>query len=121
MADTKTIPPIVLKKYPEIVSMIQASSSMDENERNYWFNMLVIMTPKQVENLKSILEREKQKLSDVSAQQSSNASADMSKPLDETKIKAIEDKKQALVQEEAKFRESEKKQEEDLLNQIANL
>ena len=62
------IPQIVLDKYPELVDLIKKTESMSDDERNYWFQILPIMTDEQVNRLKTILNEEAQQLSKLDDQ-----------------------------------------------------
>ncbi|HLD71291.1 MAG TPA: hypothetical protein VI873_01600 [Candidatus Peribacteraceae bacterium] len=57
-----TIPDEVKAKYPELVALILGSESMNDEERQYWINILPIMTPEQVTDLRGILDNEKKQL-----------------------------------------------------------
>src|SRR3989344_7517823 len=57
-----TISDEVKAKYPELVQLIQASESMNDEERQYWINILPIMTPEQITDLRGILDNEKKQL-----------------------------------------------------------
>ncbi len=52
-------------KFPDIVELILGSESMNDEERQYWVNILPVMTPEQVDNLRDILESEKRQLADI--------------------------------------------------------
>lgn len=51
-----------LKKYDEMIKMILATESMDDDERQYWFDIIPSMTDKQIDKLYNILEVERAKL-----------------------------------------------------------
>lgn len=53
------------KKFPELIELILGSESMNDEERQYWVNILPVMTPEQVQNLKDILTNEKQQLAAI--------------------------------------------------------
>ena len=57
-----TISDEVKAKYPELVTLILGSESMNDEERQYWINILPIMTPEQVTDLRGILDNEKKQL-----------------------------------------------------------
>ena len=59
------IPEDIRQKHPEIIELIQHSESMNDEERQYWINILPIMTPDQIENLKGILDNEKKQLAAI--------------------------------------------------------
>lgn len=57
-----TIPADVAAKFSELVGLIQKSESMNDEERQYWINILPIMTPEQIKSLRDILDNEKKQL-----------------------------------------------------------
>jgi len=52
-------------KYPELIKLIIATESMDDDERQYWFDIMPSMTDAQVDRLYDILETERKKLSEL--------------------------------------------------------
>ena len=56
------IPDDVRSKFPELIDLIVASESMNDEERQYWINILPIMTPEQTEDLRGILDNERKQL-----------------------------------------------------------
>jgi hypothetical protein len=52
-------------KYPELITLIMATESMDNDERQYWFDIMPSMTDAQVDRLFDILETERKKLSEL--------------------------------------------------------
>ncbi len=61
------IPEDLLKNDPELVDLIMKSESMDDNERQYWFNLTKVMNTEQIEKLRDILVRERKKLAEIEA------------------------------------------------------
>ncbi|QOR61229.1 hypothetical protein ACM66Z_07150 [Sulfurovum sp. ST-21] len=55
----------LLKKHALLVKMILATESMDDDERQYWFDILPSMTDRQTERLYNILETERRKLQEL--------------------------------------------------------
>lgn len=60
-----TIPPDVQAKFGDLVALILASESMNTEERQYWINILPIMTPEQITDLQTILVNEKTQLAAI--------------------------------------------------------
>lgn len=56
------IPADIQEKFGELIELIKGSESMNDEERQYWINLLPVMTDEQVGNLKGILENEKAQL-----------------------------------------------------------
>jgi len=52
----------VLKKFPDLIEMIKGSQSMNQDERQYWVDVLLIMSDDQIKNLKTILDNEKKQI-----------------------------------------------------------
>ena len=50
------------KKYAHLIKLIKATESMDDDERQYWFDIMPSMTDSQISRLEDILETEKRKL-----------------------------------------------------------
>ncbi|MBT3293028.1 hypothetical protein HN512_01350 [Candidatus Peregrinibacteria bacterium] len=52
-------------KFEKILSLIKDSQSMNDEERQYWINILPVMTPDQLKNLIEILENERDQLNAI--------------------------------------------------------
>lgn len=103
------IPDEVKEKFPELVSQILVSKSMDDEERNYWFSVLPIMTDEQVNELRDILASEKKRTE--------------KKPDDEkVDIEKIEEERREKREERRKREIAAKKEDnemaEDLLEEL---
>jgi len=92
-----SVPPELLKKDPELVRLILESNAMSDAERQYWFNLTLVMQKEQVIKLKNILLQEK------------------SIPVPAKPVTAKEAQEQAdkRLAAQEKLREAEKKQESD--------
>ena len=55
----------ILAKYDELVKMILATESMDDDERQYWFDIMPSMTEEQIDRLYNILDTERKKLQEL--------------------------------------------------------
>jgi len=62
---TFTITDELQAKYPELIELIIATESMDNDERQYWFDIMPSMTDTQIDRLYDILETERKKLSEL--------------------------------------------------------
>lgn len=52
-------------KYPELVELILWSESIDNNEKQYWFDILPSMTDEQIDRLFNILMTERRQLEEL--------------------------------------------------------
>lgn len=62
---TFTVLDEVKTKHPDLIELILATESMDNTEKQYWFDILPSMTSTQVQKLYDILETERKKLEDL--------------------------------------------------------
>jgi hypothetical protein len=66
MSDSKIVVPDEIRaKFPELIELIISSESMNDEERQYWINILPVMTPEQITNLEKILDNEKTQLAAI--------------------------------------------------------
>jgi hypothetical protein len=56
------IPPELRENFGELIDLIEGSESMNTEERQYWINILPIMTDDQIVNLREILVNERNQL-----------------------------------------------------------
>ena len=115
------IPPDVQEKFGALIELIKGSESMNMEERQYWINILTVMTPEQIKNLQDILTNEKEQLAAIDAKYSKEATASGS----QTSIASIEEKiktqKSKRLEKEQAEESQEGTKEEDLLKQIESL
>lgn len=76
-------------KYPELVDLILATESMDDNERQYWFDIMPSMTEAQIDRLFDILETERRKLAELEVKYQSEIAQINNKHLMELQISNI--------------------------------
>src|SRR3989344_3156487 len=60
-----TVPDETKTKFPDLVDLILKSESMNDEERQYWINILPVITPDQVQSLRDILENERRQLAAI--------------------------------------------------------
>jgi hypothetical protein len=113
-----TIPDDVQKRFPQLVELIKASESMNNEERQYWINILPIMTEEQIKNLFEILDNERKQLAAIDAKYQN----EMQKIGDTESVKVTEEdrrkKREARKSSEASASQQESQATEDLLKKI---
>ena len=62
---TITVPEETKKKFPDLIDLILKSESMNDEERQYWINILPIITQDQIQNLRDILDNERRQLAAI--------------------------------------------------------
>ena len=117
-APTIVIPPETQQKFGEIIALIQASESMNDEERQYWINILPIMTPEQVGNLRQILDNEKSQLAAIDKKYSKEISALGQEELIRQADEVRRNRRLKLKTTERPSEEAEDTQTEDLLKKI---
>lgn len=122
MADIKqnwktfTISDEIQAKYPELIKLILATESMDNDERQYWFDIMPSMTDSQVDRLYNILETEKKKLEDLETKYQDEIKSLNEKHLIEWQEFQLKDSKKKIKEEESK----DKKEDADDVLQALN-
>lgn len=107
--------------FPELITMILASESMNTEERQYWINILPIMTPEQIQNLKDILTNEKDQLAAIDKKYSKSLSADEEKERIENTDAEMQKRRLDRSKREESFEEKDDEASEDLLKKIEDL
>jgi len=112
------VPPDVAAKFGGLIALIKGSESMNDEERQYWINILPIMTGEQVKNLQDILENEKKQLSAIDQKYSQ----EMQKIEQEEFLRKAEEerlkKRQSRSATESSAKKSEEADAESLLKKI---
>ena len=95
------IPSLVTEKFPDLIQLIKETESMNDEERDYWFQILPIMTEEQIKKFRDILVNEKHMI--------------------EWKEFETKEKRKAITTAESASKEKEKAEEEDLLKRLSQV
>lgn len=115
------VPALVREKFPDLIKLIYETESMNEEEREYWLQIMPIMSEDQIVKFRDILVNEKNQLAKLDKEYESEMSRINNKasaPIDEAKIK---EKMEQIKTAEKASQEAEKAKEENLLEQLKNL
>ncbi len=115
------VPKLVRETFPDLMKLVFETESMDVDEREYWLQILPIMTEDQVKKFRDILVNEKEQLQKLDTEYQS----EMSK-LNQSQNQVISEEEMRRRREEIKAREEaealeEAKKEAALLEQLKNL
>jgi hypothetical protein len=117
------IPEYMLKEDKELVELIMLSESMNDGERQYWFDLTKTMNIQQVEKLRDILLKERQKLAEIEAKYGVKKTAKLSPDEIARKNaqmeKQMQEKQAALQAREAQAEEDDTA--DDILAELDNL
>jgi hypothetical protein len=106
-------------KYPELVELILGSESIDNNEKQYWFDILPSMTDEQVDRLFNILMTERRQLEELNLKYQEEIKTLNEKHLIEWQSLQSQKAKQQLQQVEQK--DTSKSDAVDTLGLLGNL
>ena len=112
------VPADVQAKYGDLIELVKKSESMNDEERQYWINILPIMTPDQVQNLRDILDNERKQLAAID----SKYQTEIDKLGQAEVVRQTEEERRARRQQrsstEVTHKQEEDKATEDILKQI---
>jgi hypothetical protein len=115
------IPADTQAAFGALLVLIQGSESMNMEERQYWINILPVMTPEQLKNLEEILTSEKKQLKAIDEKYSK----EVGKVDDTASILSMEQKmksqKEKRISTEEENEEMEAEKEAQLLSKIQSL
>lgn len=115
------IPSLVREKFPDLVKLIYETESMNSEEREYWLQILPIMTETQIVKFREILVNEKEQLSKLDTEyqrQIAGINKAPVAPLDEA---AVKEKHKQLLEAEMANEKSEAEKEDELLAKLQDL
>lgn len=115
------IPQVVRDNHSELLELILVTKSMNDDERQYWFNILPIMSDEQVEKLRKILITEQRKLAEINQEYNARVTEINEKYLQKWQEKEVERKREELKKAEANAEIEDKNIEDNLLSQLNNL
>ncbi|MFH0838032.1 MAG: hypothetical protein V1880_02090 [Patescibacteria group bacterium] len=118
---TLNVPPDIMERFGELVELIKASRSMDDSERQYWVDVLPIMSEDQIENLRGILDNEKKQLAEAAAAYSEGMKKTVKNIAHEFDEEAYREKKRARLEAERIVEEQESANEAATLEEIEKL
>ena len=105
-------------QYGELVDLILKTDSMDDNERQYWFDIMPSMTDEQVDRLYNILDTERKKLQELEEKYQQEIKQLNEKHLIEWQDFQMKDNKKKIKEEEAKDKDGEADDVLDMLNDL---
>ena len=119
--DRFDIPDAVRQQYSDLIPLILQTESMNDDERQYWFQILPIMTEEQVKKLRDILMNEKNQLAQLDKDYEKELKRINEKHVGEWKAFEAKEKRQKLQAKEVATQKQEQSTEEDLLKKLQGL
>ncbi len=112
------VPALVRQKFPDLIKLIYETESMNFEEREYWLQIMPIMTEDQIVKFRDILVNEKEQLAKLDTEYKQEVGKVNKTPVKEISEAEMKGKLQEIKQAETKSKEEEKTKEEDILKQI---
>ncbi len=113
------IPDEFLTTMSDLIILVLNSKSMDNpEEKQSWFNLLPMMNQEQIDKLRDILTREKQKLMEIEQKYEQKKDELKSKYTQKREEMVYTKKMEEIKQKEAEHNKIEDQQAENLLTQI---
>ncbi len=117
------VPEKFIAEHSDLVAMVLLSESMNDGERQYWFSLTEVMNAEQIEKLRGILTREREKLAAIEKKYGP------SKPTltQEQIVERNNEMQQERAQKQAELRAreeaamAEEGNDEDILSELDNL
>ncbi|OGJ56734.1 hypothetical protein A2635_05370 [Candidatus Peribacteria bacterium RIFCSPHIGHO2_01_FULL_51_9] len=113
-----TIPEEVRQKFSDVIDLILGSESMNAEERQYWVNILPIMTPDQLQQLRDILHNERKQLAAIDAKYSKEIDAIGQEQFMKQVVEERRRRREERVQKEKAMEIKEEEGAEALLEKI---
>jgi len=112
------IPQETREKFTEVVELILGSESMNDEERQYWINILPVMTPDQLASLKDILGTEKRQLAAIDKKYSKEINEINSQQLIQKTEQERHRRRMERQKKESAVEEKEEEKADELLKEI---
>lgn len=115
------IPEVVSQKYPQLIQLILETESMNDEEREYWFQILPIMTEDQITKFRAILENEKEQLARLDAEYQTEISKLNDQHISEWKQFENEEERRKRQESENKEQAADEQAADELLQNLDDL
>lgn len=105
-------------QYPELIKLILATESMDDEERQYWFDIMPSMNDSQIDRLFNILETERRKLEELEIKYQEEIKSLNEKHLIEWQEFQMKDSKRKIADQEKNDKEEDPDEVLNMLNSL---
>ena len=103
-------------KFPDLIKLILETESMDDDERQYWFDIMPSMTDEQIDRLFDILETERKKLEELEVKYQKEIKSLNEKHLIEWQEMQVKEGKKKMA--EAQASEAKEENPDDILEML---
>jgi hypothetical protein len=117
--DKYAVPSMVKEKFPDLVDLIKTTESMNDEERDYWFQIMPIMSEEQISKFRDILVNERDQLKSLDKEYEQELNKLNEKHMLEWKEFETREKRAKIQKAEQKSKEEEAQAEEELLRRLS--
>jgi hypothetical protein len=118
VAPTLVIPTAAKQTYPDIVELILHSESMNDEERQYWFDLLMDMNEDQITPLRGILTTERDELATIDAKFVKDAEQKAAAPENTVSMEERQKRSKERLEKESQEHEQEQAAADATLKEI---
>jgi len=112
------IPSLVREKFPDLIKLVYETESMNDEEREYWLQILPIMGEEQIVKFRNILVTEKEQLNELDQEYETEMSRLGGKPVKDIDELKLKEKMAEIEQAETKNEAEEEAEENELLKKL---
>lgn len=105
-------------QYPELIKLVLDTKSMEDDEKQYWFDIMPSMTDDQIDRLFNILDTEKKKLEALDEKYKSEIKRLNEKNLIEWQEFQLKDSKQKIAAAQAQDKDEDADEVLKMLNDL---
>ncbi|MFH1533988.1 MAG: hypothetical protein ABID64_03585 [Nitrospirota bacterium] len=114
------IPALIREKFPDLVKLIYETESMNDEEREYWMQIMPIMTEEQIVKFREILVNEKEQLAKLDNEYEQEMGR-VNAPAPEIDEEKLKEKMAEIKEKETVGEEAEEAKEKELLKQLEGM
>lgn len=114
------VPALVREKFPDLIKLIYETESMNEEEREYWLQIMPIMSEEQIVKFRDILVNEKEQLSKLDKEYDQEMQRIKKAPAPELNETERKEQLAQIKTDETANEQKEKGEEESLLQKLNN-
>lgn len=115
------VPALVREKFPDLIKLIYETESMNEEEREYWLQIMPIMSEEQIVKFRDILVNERDQLAKLDKEYNNEMGKINKAPVPELNEAKRKEEIGKIKEAEKAYQEKEKSEEEVLLQKLNNL
>lgn len=115
------VPPLIREKFPDLIKLIFETESMNEEEREYWLQIMPILTEEQIVKLRDIMVKEKNQLAKLDEEYKNEMARIKGRPPREIDQESVREELARIKEEEKRSMREEEDKASKLLKKLEKL